>query len=354
VVVLVSKVTAALYIFIRWWSDSERLLMVSVALLIVGIVKFEKPWALWIGSYDRLVATIAKSPRSKDHRELSLQDYVRQTKKYIGEAVVGVNSDQEEENINNFSLKMLADLSASYSDRLKNLLSFLKLDDKHAYAMLQHCHGDTFRRLYTRNTFSGIAKWFKFFVPLIEFFSIMSFFFSGKDDYNVNDVTVTYILLGCCNIHDSLDTVSTMIMHLTCWHHMVPQYILLSSCALRKKPTILMKLATFKCIQKYLQEHWYAGQVPVALLITELVRHQVRYGWNMYINDVASYRAFNNCRGQWTLHRLGLETSHQQRIGQSFKVPFDDSILLWHIATDLCFHNTSPDGHQDNPTERSR
>lgn len=43
--------------------------------------------------------------------------------------------------------------------------------------------------------------------------------------------------------------------------------------------------------------------------------------------DAESYRKFSAHRGQY------------KELGWSVEVEFDESILLWHIATDLCFHS---------------
>jgi hypothetical protein len=63
-------------------------------------------------------------------------------------------------------------------------------------------------------------------------------------------------------------------------------------------------------------------------------RH-VQDGWKDYIRDAESYLEFNDSRGQWTLEREGCH----ERLKWSLEKPFDESILLWHIATDLCFHH---------------
>ncbi|TVU43353.1 hypothetical protein EJB05_09815, partial [Eragrostis curvula] len=75
--------------------------------------------------------------------------------------------------------------------------------------------------------------------------------------------------------------------------------------------------------------------------ITNLVRDHVRDGWANYISDVESYWNFTDMRGQWTLKCNGCE----ETLRGSIEKPFDESILLWHVATDFCFHRkvtTSP------------
>ncbi|KAF3320844.1 hypothetical protein FCM35_KLT14978 [Carex littledalei] len=53
------------------------------------------------------------------------------------------------------------------------------------------------------------------------------------------------------------------------------------------------------------------------------------------IEDIASYRRFTDHKGQWALQRKG----YYQEFGWSVEVEFDESTLLWHIATDLLFHD---------------
>jgi hypothetical protein len=75
----------------------------------------------------------------------------------------------------------------------------------------------------------------------------------------------------------------------------------------------------------------------------------VEDGWKKYISDAASYRRFSELRGQWAL-------SKHQEIGWSLKMSYSESVLIWHVATDLCFYqpNTSPGCRQVEATQRSR
>jgi hypothetical protein len=130
---------------------------------------------------------------------------------------------------------------------------------------------------------------------------------------------------------------------------MVSQYNLISFCVRKKKPTFMMKLATFNFLREFINKYWYIQHVPVAFQVTGVVRQHVKHGWKKYIRDAASYRRFNELRGQWALRR------HHQ-LGWSLKKPFDESVLIWHIATDLCLYhpNTSPQCRQGKRTQHSR
>jgi hypothetical protein len=72
--------------------------------------------------------------------------------------------------------------------------------------------------------------------------------------------------------------------------------------------------------------------------ITKLVHGYIAQAWTEHhIKDMATYMAFNDNRGQWTLNREGCGDS----LAWSLERPFDESVLLWHLATDFCFHLTA-------------
>uniref|UniRef100_A0A0E0HKG2 DUF4220 domain-containing protein n=1 Tax=Oryza nivara TaxID=4536 RepID=A0A0E0HKG2_ORYNI len=57
-------------------------------------------------------------------------------------------------------------------------------------------------------------------------------------------------------------------------------------------------------------------------------------GWTKYIEDAESYRSFNDNMGQWALERAKCTWL----LGWSLEKPFDEIVLIWHVATDFCFH----------------
>jgi hypothetical protein len=60
----------------------------------------------------------------------------------------------------------------------------------------------------------------------------------------------------------------------------------------------------------------------------------VKGWWMEHVTYVASYWRFNDHRGQWTIQHNGCNQEQEWGLNR----PFDESILLWHIATDLCFY----------------
>ncbi|CAL5082826.1 unnamed protein product [Urochloa decumbens] len=109
--------------------------------------------------------------------------------------------------------------------------------------------------------------------------------------------------------------------------------------ARQSKPTQLMKLSGLIGCSGYVNKHWYIEQAPESTCwqITKLVTEHVKDGWKLYMVDAPSYKRFNSFRGQWTLMRHKL-CGHQLWWSLQ-QVPFDWSVLVWHLATELCLHH---------------
>ncbi|EMS48452.1 hypothetical protein TRIUR3_03453 [Triticum urartu] len=86
----------------------------------------------------------------------------------------------------------------------------------------------------------------------------------------------------------------------------------------------------------FLQQHWHMKSCSSSLSITKLVLQYVKDGWKHHIKDVSSYRKFNDNRGQFTLGHEGC----YEDLGWSLDGAFDESVLLWHLATDFCYYDT--------------
>ncbi|KAK1632703.1 hypothetical protein QYE76_007018 [Lolium multiflorum] len=363
-ITLASQVTVALYVFCKWWSGEKMLLSAAILLFLIGILKFaQKPWALRTSSFNSLEASSIVFLLQEAQTEEcihSLAEYVPEAKHCVLETKV----DTLQEDVTD-SDYMFVNLSAPYSFRIAQLRSFLKLEDVRAYHALQGCLGDTFDSMFTKigsiNIMTSVgAIGLVFLLPFLTLASMVIFTTSHKDGQNEKDITVTYILFGCTTMLEFLLPFMMISLVFPCfesfldkytsgWHDMVSQYNLISFCIRKKKPTFMMKLATFNFLREFIHKYWYIQHVPVAFEITGVVRQHVKHGWKTYICDTASYRRFNELRGQWALRR------HHQ-LGWSLKKPFDESVLIWHIATDLCFYhpNTSPQCRQREGTQRSR
>ncbi|KAI4989599.1 uncharacterized protein LOC123451852 [Hordeum vulgare subsp. vulgare] len=354
IVTLVSQITVAVYVFCRWWSGEKTQLAAAVLLFILGVLRFaQKPWALKTASFNSLQSSTV--PLTSAQREYTREEYVEAAKRCVLNTKIHIEYKHDMD-------FMFLDQSAPYSVRIEELTSFLKLEYKHAYKKLQEKLGDTFDDMYTRNGLigTGLGTGSFLLLPFLALASIVLFAKSRKDGQDEKDIWVTYILLCCTTVLElyvpflafSMILVPRIFHFLDdpiCgWHNMVSQHNIMSLCVRKKKPTFLMKLATFDFLRELLNQHWYIQQVPTAYHISETVRRHMEDGWKKCICDAASYKSFSALRGQ-----LALRMHHQ--LAWTLKMPLDESVLVWHVATELCFYHpdTSPQRRQE-ATQGSR
>ncbi|KAM3279900.1 hypothetical protein ACQJBY_046961 [Aegilops geniculata] len=380
-ITLVSQVVVALYIFCKWWSGQKKLLQAAVLLFVVGILKFgQKPWALRSASFNSMASRSLSVPRDKgflpqwwtwytsdcmdflsarkkkgeqEHEcKLSLQEYVEKARRIVVQET-GVASESTRTRRLDHICMMLVDLSCRYFIRLNYLRHFLKLDDEHLHKNLRMWAGGTFRILYTRfrssyQTPLGLCS--VWFLPFLALASLVLFAKSDKDGYNDKDIRVSYILFSStvmiqfapwfapympmpCNVWGRLK--------LATWQDKVSQQNLMTFCAREKQPTTsFMKFVACMCPMEYINKHCYSWQETAALQIEVLIRQYIKDGWKEYIVDPTTYRRFNNFRGQHTLSR------HPRHLWSLDELGFDDTVLVWHIATDLCFHHPDTSAQQ--------
>ncbi|XP_037450100.1 uncharacterized protein LOC119320067 [Triticum dicoccoides] len=116
---------------------------------------------------------------------------------------------------------------------------------------------------------------------------------------------------------------------------MVSQYNLIGLFIRNRKYSKMMKVVGVLGCTNSLQQRWCMKSCSSSLSITKLVLKYVKGGWEHHIRDVSSYRKFNDNRGQFTVERQGC----YQELGWSLEGAFDESVLLWHLATDFCYHD---------------
>jgi hypothetical protein len=367
-----SQVTVALYVFCKWWSGEKRLLQAAVLLFVIGILKFiQKPWALKTACFNSMLDSVCvdlNQGTRGEEQDLSLEKYVSKAKECVLEGMKETAQAEKlsdiaeiinrERSITDYTKNMFIDMSAPYPVRLSELRSFMQLDEDNAHNRLQHCLAIIFGLLYSRvgSAMTPLGILLSIPIPSITIASVVLLAKSSMDGYPKNDVRVTYILYWGNAIMEFLPLFLTYLyLPFKCcrpmfsgrWHDMVSQCSLMSFSARERKPTILMKLAIFSSLREYLNMHWYIKQEPEARQITGLVRQHVKDGWKQDIKDADGYMRFNN------MSRFDTQLGH---LGWSSSVPFDHSVLLWHMATDLCFYYPVefPQGEQEEEETRQR
>ncbi|CAL4966914.1 unnamed protein product [Urochloa decumbens] len=395
VITLVTQVTVAMYVFCKWWSGDGTLLVAAILLFVIGIIKFaEKPWALRRASFERVQSSSSslspprkqttfaaywtwctsnyveynealKNRRMEREECESLEDYVQKASKAVQDTVAATNSHEEGgwgdwiDSIGHTNY--FVDVIAPYSVRLTELQCFLKLDAFRRYQFMERYFATKFSIMYSNSRTFGSPLGTILHViafPCLGIASVVLFAKSRKDGFNVNDIRVTYVLF--CGAA-ALDLSLYLLFILVCFPNFmlrcfpsaawVFQSNLLSYYARKKKPTFLMKLAPFNFLRDLVNKSWYVGHVQSARDILQIVTEYAVFGWKIYINgDAARYKRFNNFRGQLILNING----QMEEIGWSLSTRFDESVLVWHIATDLCLHYPTENPQILGATELSR
>ncbi|CAO2189817.1 unnamed protein product [Urochloa humidicola] len=361
IVTAISQATVAVYVFCKSWSPSadKRLLVAAILLFIPGVFKcFEKPLALKSASFNDLVRSLFADNNSRTtttNREVELEEYVQKARDFVKKDdcapifvsrkhFVGIHTAH----IRRLSKpdKLFTDVMQAYSDRFTILSSFWSLNDEQAYKALRDGLSNLFDLLYTKDilTRPGYLSYFccamftRMFTVLLPIAAIGLFHSSHKKNYRGTDVVVTYLLLYITFLLEIFSLISLSKFNWE-WPDTVPQHSLVGFFARNKRHTCLM--STMGCLQlrDFFDKYW--GTCSSARAITNLVRAHVKDGWLDYILDAESYREFSDSRGHRTLMGKGCG----QLVSESLEKPFDETILLWHMATEFFFHRNgaSPD-----------
>lgn len=373
-VTLVSQVTVAIYVFCRSWSGADkRMLQAAILLFIAGILKFiQKVWALKAASFNSLVTSSsvypqrraqgtsrvlnfltsaryvfikeAESQREKEeHDDLSLEEYIQQVRELV--SVTHPNPYGRPNTIVRLpAYLLLVDLSSPFTSRFSALSFFLKLSRVDKYVALKTQCLVSFTTIYT--SFYSICNvpgsFLLLLFPFMSLASTVLFCQSHKYGYKENDVTVTYILLCCTTAMEFLPfLLSPCAVGAIMWSFTAAQNDVISFSGRRSKPTKLMRASAILGLKDYINKHWYIQHESESMCIDiiYLVFKHLIQGWNQFIVDATSYKRFNNLRGQWTMSRHHV---HDPRLLWSLQVPFDLSVLVWHVATELCLHHPKP------------
>uniref|UniRef100_A0A0D9XTE5 DUF4220 domain-containing protein n=1 Tax=Leersia perrieri TaxID=77586 RepID=A0A0D9XTE5_9ORYZ len=316
---------------------------------------FEKPWALKTASINSLVNTAVKT--YNDGEINSLDEYVQAAAQYFEDRRNGRRFEYEETPCHPKYCTCLhdlfVDLSLPYPHRLGNL-KYLEERQGQAHRVMEGRLSMIFDRLYTASMFFRKDSFDRSLLVLLR---------RGHDVVNDNEAINTtdgqitvflltttylienfgamillwYLLLQNRSIPKLLLTLARWYRdHFTKWPDHLTQYNLIWFLASSKKHAKVRKTAgIFGCKDLVDQLMCTKNNTESAgREITELVHKHIRNGWiNRRITETATYRRFGDNRGQLTLQLEGC-TDHLE---WSLMRPFDESVLLWHIATDICF-----------------
>ncbi|XP_038679233.1 uncharacterized protein LOC119980560 [Tripterygium wilfordii] len=383
----------AIYVFLKSWMDTP-LSFLAIPMFIAGIVKNgERIWIQWSASIERFQASMLPLPDPGPSYAKFMDDYLSKTaegfdislEKVVEGSTVLCYSPKAVANdivpdgatlrdgIYLFDIfkKLFANQILSFQD-VKISRSFFHdkdMNSEKAFKVIEVELGLMYDILYTRAALS--CTWLGNFLRLVKLSSIMfafvEFLLIDKHAYLVVDVNITYFLLVgaiALEIYEILvmlpsdhtmfwlskhnkslvDFAYNVIFHLKYWlqwssliafnkrwSNTMGSYNLISFC-LKDKPTKCAKIQKFLFIYELLEKHRYQYFRLVSEDLKNLIFEQLMKKSMGALNIMVSKQLCDQ-RGDQVLKDMCCFDD----IGWSVEVEFDQSILLWHIATDLCY-----------------
>ncbi|GAA0170540.1 hypothetical protein LIER_40981 [Lithospermum erythrorhizon] len=122
------------------------------------------------------------------------------------------------------------------------------------------------------------------------------------------------------------------------WSNSMAQYNLLQFC-LEDKPARLYKIQEFFHMEDFLEKHRHRTYVDVSPDLKRLIFHRFNEFAEKHAlakKDEAALSSLVTRKGSFTIEENGCP-----QLNWTFEIDFDERILVWHIATDLCYYLNS-------------
>ncbi|GJN05183.1 hypothetical protein PR202_ga22791 [Eleusine coracana subsp. coracana] len=376
-VTLVSQVTVAVYAFCKSWpSDGNgRLLLSAILLFINGIINFcEKPWALRSASINRLVAVSSiikgerRSPSWWECCFSELDDRYKCWKDWAQIRPKPILSEMDRVQMILSDMSLLAvkqELEKQADGDRNNNNIFLKLDASAKEDQMRRWLRKAFELIYTRANVISAPAYLAcnmFLVPALYVAAITLFSVSRKQAYSVTDVKITYILMCFTAVLDVFGVIISMMVYrlmirakFPALCETLPEYNLINLVLRRMKPSTGWLL---KCCTSvgYKEDYFQVGHDNLYSKVSDFVVTQLMSSQKVDGLDLGSYRSLDKENNNWALDKklrdylLVQHPNETKAIQRSLRdLPFDESVLVWHIATDLFFSMKPPYGFHCRP-----
>lgn len=386
---LVVQVGVAFYLFLTTWKSSA-INFLAIPVFIAGIIKFgERTWILRSASNEHFRESMLPQPDPGPNYARYMEEY--KTKKDEGFKVEsGINQTAIEvpisgdNNVHNADhavadpisdteilhkahsffktfKRLCADLILSFHDILSSQSFFQKRSSDNAFKVVALELGFMYDVFYTKASLVysllGVTlRCISFFSTLLAF--LVFLIFPEKKSYSGVDVFISYVLLVGAIILEvyamiiKLSSDWTMIwlsrrMNMTFlykfistlpwteskrWSNTIAQYNLVRFC-LKDRPPKCVIIQKVLFVDQLLERYRYKDSEDVSAELKKLIFEQLKEKSRAATNFRACKQLCAR-RGDSVLEKANC----LDKLGWTTEEEFDHSILLWHIATDLCYY----------------
>ncbi|GMH14217.1 hypothetical protein Nepgr_016058 [Nepenthes gracilis] len=342
----------------------------TVLVLVAGLIKYcERAWALWSSSYGHFRSSLLPSPDPGPDFAEFMEEYTRRNKppictvveplsfRVVREGTEDVRFIHEAHHLFEMLRRLYAGYILDFNEEInsKNILS--DKSPSQVFILIEVEHGFMYDYLYTKATIIyshlGILLRFVSFLCIVSAFWVFCLLVD-RQPYSRTDVIITYLLLSGAIVLEiyaaillffSDWTVLWLTKHNKSWHNSIfrtifpiwsylnnrkrwsgsiAQHNLLTYCLEAKRHSKFEKAFKFADIFDtfiaYKCRTWQDVSLDLKKIVVEYV----------------SQRPNDAQRGDYVLEIYGCKDKFNE---STSNVDFDHSLLLWHIATDLCYYS---------------
>ncbi|XP_045816493.1 uncharacterized protein LOC123909634 [Trifolium pratense] len=284
---------------------------------------------------------------------------------------------------------LVADLIFSFQDHKSSQDFFRTKGCQHAFNVIAIELGLMYDMLYTKSvlTYSKFGIFLKSVSILCTLSALISFSFLKPKPITYDHI-ITFVLFGgaiLLEIYAILVVLSSSramfwfskhnnwganflykciswcqcFSHTVTWSNRMSQFNLIRFC-LKDEPIKCIKIQKFLHIYKYFEKYYYKKTKQVSEELKELIFNELK-NKSREATNIEECKRLCACKGDWVLeqckfhiHKEQNDRNHDKNnchicdINHSIKeVEFDQSILLWHIATDLCYYSEYSDSDDE-------
>ena len=386
---LVVQSVVAFYVFLRSWEGSP-VNYLAIPMFIAGIIKFgERIWVLRSASSDVFRDSMLPRPDPGPNYAKFMDGYSSKKAEGFKISIGTINDTSTVVRRNNFPdalqeasyffptfKRLFADLILSFQDRENSRSCFqhTEMTCEKAFEVMEIELGFMYDLLYTKASFihSRRGSFCRFVSLLCTFSAFIAFLIIDKNEYSTLDRSITLLLLVGAIVLEIYAVIVLLSSDWTTlwlskqkkpfvdliskanscfqscfglcfllplnkrWSNSVVQYNLMSHCIKHKS---FKGSRTKDFINYKLEKYWYENLKPVPMSLKEKIFEQLKKA-----DSITDIKVSNQL-----FARTGDDDEKNKcirNLAQSMEVDFDESILHWHIATDLCYYIDRDNGSE--------
>ncbi|XP_057979681.1 uncharacterized protein LOC131165692 [Malania oleifera] len=383
---LVIQLAAVVYVFSQTLPNS--LWLPTTLMFFAGTTKYaERTRALYLACMGNFKASMLPAPDAGPNYAQLMEEYSSNKEAQVPVDIIIVNEPDKEHKTptqdeelpsNTVSLNdieivqhgymffdtfkgLIVDLMFSFHERNESRKFFFQRNAKDAFKVMEVELNFMYDVLYTKMAVvhRKIGYFFRLICTSFIVVSFERFAVHHKHEGHKFDIIVTYtLLIGAMSLeligflklifsdwtivllkNGSVKKVVAAIrekisLDNRCrWSKSVSLHSLISYC-LKTRFNWLDKVIDFIGLKDFMDELKYKKTKPVEKNLEEFIFNELKEK-ALKAKDLKTAKEICSARGDWVLSQ---NTCHYQSILSTVEVEYDESLLLWHIATELCYY----------------